>query len=91
MKRREFIALVGGAMRVPLAARAQQTRKVLADRVSVGALPPGIDRSSMWDGFLEGMRELGCVEGKNIVSNRVSRRENTSGFRDRGGVCSAQG
>jgi putative ABC transport system substrate-binding protein len=64
MRRREFIALIGSAVLMPLAARAQQTDRVYR----IGFL---------WDGphvfpdaieaFRRGLRELGYVEGRNIA------------------------
>ena len=71
IKRREFITLLGGAMAWPLAARAQQA----GDRESAGQMPrvgwlwPGrsAGNSSEFAGFQQGLRELGYVEGKNII------------------------
>ena len=64
MKRREFIALVGGAAAVawPLAARGQQPSKVSR----IGYL--GLARDTSLEGALwAGLRDLGYVEGKNII------------------------
>ena len=64
MKRRDFITLLSGtAAAWPLAARAQQTRKVWR----VGFLS-GSSRASMpvLSGFTQGMRELGYVENQDL-------------------------
>ena len=63
MRRREFIALVGGAAAWPLAARAQQPAKVWRIGYLIGAAaPPTLDK-----GLLQGMHELGYVEGRDFV------------------------
>ena len=64
MKRREFISLLGGAAATwPLAARAQP-----ADRRIVGYLVETTKEAhaSRIAPFLEGMRDLGYVEGQNV-------------------------
>jgi ABC-type uncharacterized transport system substrate-binding protein len=70
MRRREFIALVGGAAAYwPLAASAQEPSKIPSIGylavVPVGWSPqaPG----SSYEAFRNGLRELGYVEGQNIV------------------------
>ena len=65
MRRREFIALLGGAAAWPLAARAQQARKV----PRIGLLSPfSHSDTALWhQAFLEGLRDLGWVEGKTII------------------------
>jgi len=63
MKRREFITLLGGAAAWPLAARAQQPAKV----VGVLNLGPASAWSSRVAALRAGLRDLGWVEGKNIV------------------------
>jgi putative tryptophan/tyrosine transport system substrate-binding protein len=66
MRRREFITLLSGAtVTWPLTARAQQPRKVS----TIGFL--GAGTSSVWSqwtaAFVERLRELGWVEGRNVA------------------------
>jgi putative tryptophan/tyrosine transport system substrate-binding protein len=58
MKRREFIAVLGGAAAWPLVARAQKGRKVFR----LGVLTVGPDRNL--DGLFQGLRDLGYVDGQ---------------------------
>jgi ABC-type uncharacterized transport system substrate-binding protein len=69
MRRREFIALVGGTAAVwPFAARAQQAGKLW--RIGfLSAVPRATFGSGLYAGFQQGMRELGYVEGKDFVSD----------------------
>jgi ABC-type uncharacterized transport system substrate-binding protein len=63
MKRRDFIALVVGTMMWPLAARAQEPTKVYhIFWVSTESEP-----DPFLDGFREGMRVRGYIEGKNLA------------------------
>lgn len=63
MRRRDFVSLVGGAMTWPLMARAQQPG------VSrIGALYIGnADVEQFKEGLRKGLRELGHIEGKDIL------------------------
>jgi ABC-type uncharacterized transport system substrate-binding protein len=65
MRRREFITLLGGAAAAwPLAAHAQQqTSKVHR----IGYLGAGAAVPLLLEAFEQGLRELGWVEGQNIV------------------------
>src|SRR5215468_8590578 len=64
MRRREFIALVGGSVAGwPLAARAQKRRKVWR----VGALQPGAPPDPLLETIKDGLRDLGYVEGRDLV------------------------
>jgi putative ABC transport system substrate-binding protein len=66
MRRREFISLFGGAAAWPFAARAQQVGKVpRIGYLSPGSATPG--PLAYHDEFRRGLRELGYVEGRNIV------------------------
>ena len=61
MKRREFIALLGGACRtVPRAAHAQQRPKKIP-RIGI------IDDGPIWKPFRDALREAGYVEGQTIA------------------------
>src|SRR5262252_8303826 len=64
MKRREFIALIGGAAAWPLAARAQQTAKV----PTIGFLGSGTPMTAgAWVvAFAQRLRELGWIEDRTI-------------------------
>ena len=63
IRRREFIAFVGGVAAWPLAARAQQAGKTHR----VGFLRVGNPPKSFTDGFRQGLREQGLIEGQSIV------------------------
>jgi putative ABC transport system substrate-binding protein len=60
MRRREFITLLGGSAAWPLAAQAQQPNMPV-----IGYLGP--EGRTELAGFKEGLRELGYVEGRNII------------------------
>src|SRR5262250_2086299 len=67
MNRRAFITLLGGAaVAWPLAARAQQQAGKVPRIGFLGLTSPS-DRPSLLDAFRQGLRELGWVEGQNIV------------------------
>jgi putative ABC transport system substrate-binding protein len=64
MRRRKFITLLGGTtVSWPLAVRAQQPAKVPTVGYLSQASRAGPDRPS----FLEGLRELGWIEGQNFA------------------------
>ncbi|MDA9427135.1 ABC transporter substrate-binding protein [Bradyrhizobium sp. CCBAU 53380] len=66
MKRREFITLLGGAATWPLSARAQQRRKVA--RVGVLWHAGSAEQEAVFlRPLLQGMAELGYVEGQNVI------------------------
>ncbi len=67
LRRREFITLLGGAAMWPLAARAQQQQAGKLPRIGFLGLTSPSDRPSLLDAFRQGLRELGWVEGQNIV------------------------
>lgn len=67
MKRREFIALLGGAAAWPIGARAQQPSKVWRIGFLVNGQRPVLLQSSFLAGFTRGMRELGYAEGKDFT------------------------
>ena len=66
MKRRMFIALLGGAAAWPLAARAQRgdrLRRIAVLMTNAEDDPEGLTRSAA---FRQGLRELGWTEGQNL-------------------------
>jgi putative tryptophan/tyrosine transport system substrate-binding protein len=65
LRRRQFIALLGGAVAWPLAARAQQSKKV----PKIGILSPGPPTPSSGAPvlLLQVLRELGYVQGRNLA------------------------
>jgi putative ABC transport system substrate-binding protein len=62
MKRREFITLLGGAAVWPLAARGQQP-----EVPKIGFLSSFSANARFNAAFKQGMKELGFVEGQNLV------------------------
>jgi len=70
MERRAFIALLSGGalLAVPLAASAQaRTKARRLDFLTPRSRPSSPDRDAFSEAFMQGMRELGYVEGKNLV------------------------
>ena len=66
-RRKLVIALVGSALAAPLASFAQQQGKVWrVGFLSPRRRPDSLD-SDMYGAFPRGMRELGYVEGKNLM------------------------
>jgi putative tryptophan/tyrosine transport system substrate-binding protein len=71
MRRREFIALLGGVAMWPIASRAQPHN----GPVRLGFLPIGSSRNpydrSLAEAFQEGLRRVGLIENKDIVLDVV--------------------
>jgi putative ABC transport system substrate-binding protein len=65
MDRRRFVLTsLAGALAVPLGAEAQQPAKVYR----IGYLSTGLSTSNPFvEEFREGLRELGWIEGQNII------------------------
>jgi putative ABC transport system substrate-binding protein len=63
VKRRDFIALVGGAAAWPIVARAQQGKRV---GVLSGAAASTAGGQKNLTDFLQGLRRLGWIDGENI-------------------------
>src|SRR5258705_13418456 len=64
IRRREFIALVGGAATWPLAARAQQPAMPVVGFLEIRSPEMIIERLRA---FRQGLRETGYVEGENVT------------------------
>jgi putative tryptophan/tyrosine transport system substrate-binding protein len=80
MRRREFIALFGGAAAGwPLAAQAQaQARKVA--RIGYLGLTTPSSHAKYSQAFRDGLRRLGYLEGTNVVIEFRFAEENTDRF-----------
>src|SRR5262252_1406762 len=59
LRRRDLIALLGGAAAWLVAARAQQAAKL----PTIGI----IDDEPVWDHFRQGLRDLGYIERENVL------------------------
>ena len=67
MRRREFLALLAGAMTVsPVGIRAQQSDRVTKKLSRIGVL----SSSPVGDQFYHGLREHGYLEGQNLIIER---------------------
>jgi hypothetical protein len=68
MNRRAFVGVLGAVLAGPLGAEAQQTAKI--PRIGVltfGHSPTATNRFNPNDGFRDGLRNLGYVEGRNVA------------------------
>ena len=65
MDRREFLGALAGGLLAAQAAEAEQTGKVY--RIGMLERTPAAANAANLDGFRQGLRELGYVEGKNLV------------------------
>jgi putative ABC transport system substrate-binding protein len=64
MDRRIFLTTVAGLLAAPLAAEAQQAAKI----ARIGLLATNLAANShVWEDFRQGLRDLGYVEGRNVV------------------------
>jgi putative ABC transport system substrate-binding protein len=64
VQRRRFLIVAGGILAAPLAAEAQQAAKV----ARIGYLSPNLGATPhLRDAFLQGLRDLGYVQGRNVV------------------------
>ena len=78
MRRREFIALVGGAVAaMPVAARAQRSGTAV-----VGVLSPEGPTTGNVNGLVEGLRERGYFDGRNIRFDTDGPRESSTDCQD---------
>ena len=66
MRRREFIALIGGAAAWPLAARAQQSARIRHIGILMAFSENDPEAQSWTGGFREELGKLGWTEGHNI-------------------------
>ena len=67
MRRRDFIALIGGWAMLPRAASAQQGAGRMARIAYLGASSPAVFDPRQIEGFKQGLRENGLIEGRNIT------------------------
>jgi len=68
MRRRDFVILLGGAVGWPLAGRTQQAGKIY--RIGFLANDPTIPTQPAGQAFVNGLRESGFIEGKNVIIER---------------------
>jgi putative tryptophan/tyrosine transport system substrate-binding protein len=66
MKRRAFITLLGGAAASPLVAHAQQAGRMRRVGVLIGTTESDPETKRRLEGLLQGLREAGWIEGRNI-------------------------
>jgi putative ABC transport system substrate-binding protein len=66
MRRRNFLALVGGAAAWPAVARAQQTERMRQIGFLLGLAEKDPEANTRIKAFRLGMRDLGWIEGRNV-------------------------
>jgi putative ABC transport system substrate-binding protein len=66
VRRRDFIALLGGVTMCPLAARAQQIERKRRIGVLMGLNAYDAEAQERIDAFVQGLQQLGWTEGRNL-------------------------
>ena len=66
MKRRDFIAVLGGAAAMPLVARAQQAERVRRIGIFLPAAADDLEFQARVGAFLQGLGQLGWTIGRNV-------------------------
>src|SRR5271170_7666003 len=66
MQRRDFIAGLGGAVAWPAVARAQQGDRIRQVGVLMHAAATDTEYRSFLAAFVQGLRQLGWIEGQNL-------------------------
>ena len=78
MKRREFITLVGSvAVAWPLPVHAQEN---IIPRLCFLTFDPASSRSTRFEAFFQGLRDLGYVDGRTIIIDYLSAEERSDRF-----------
>ena len=73
MKRRTFIAALGGAAAWPVVARAQQPKQMRRVGVLISGTGDDSEVRRLVAALEEGLRELGWIEGSNVrIDTRLS-------------------
>jgi putative ABC transport system substrate-binding protein len=90
MRRREFVTLLGGAATWPLAARAQQPRRVSIIGVLWHA-GSAEEEGSNFKALVKGFRDLGYIEGRNVVLEHRFPNEEPDRFRSMAAELVASG
>jgi putative ABC transport system substrate-binding protein len=81
MKRRQFITLLSGAaVAWPLAARAQQSDGVRRIGVLMPLAEDDAEGQARLTAFLQGLRELGWTDGRNVRTTRAGPQANPRRF-----------
>ena len=70
LKRREFVAILGSAAALPIAARAQSSKKI--PRLCFLTFDPGTLESTRFKPFFQALRDLGYVDGQTITIDYLS-------------------
>ena len=66
MQRRQFIALLGGAVTWPLATRAQQPDQMRRIGVLMGYAESDLEALAWVTAFVQAFKELGWIVGRNV-------------------------
>jgi putative ABC transport system substrate-binding protein len=67
VRRRHFLIAAGALFAAPVTGMAQQTRIYRIGFLSVRSAPTSLDADSSYKAFRDGMRDLGYVEGRNLI------------------------
>ena len=67
MRRREVLLLLGGVVSAPRALRAQQKAMPVIGFLGTSTSPGGLSAPPLLAAFLQGLSEIGYVEGQNVT------------------------